>query len=542
MDALGNDRCIEQHLCSLLLPLEFSPRFGTAVQDGIVAPLLSARVADLRVLTGRKPKDVPGPALWVESRFSAHADLTPAVRAVLCGADGPMIVTGLEGQTFRGMPPLRLSDAALALLNPKPSAPMLEIRLPDGVDGESHVPVWIRAGWLHLFGTGIGLLRFDFCTPEPAPTVRRLKACLCELSREAADGRGRLRFRKAEETTAAFSFDELLTTLTTGLVARGGAAVNAPLVRSEQHRSFLFSAVRFAEPLPNDAVRQQIGYALSRGTSPADDPSDEELDILIEMRRGRHHVAGPGGGAILLEPVTGSQDVEDFFTDRLVKLYIPLTALAYQEYLALLRFASDSRIAADYDAPTPEACRRLRDRNSAILDFRLNYRFSHVSTLHRVNRIYAEWRKALCLDGMLTELTTDVAEVADFLAQRREELEALRRAKVARMQTILGVAYGTLALLAGVYGMNFSVFGVGQTDTLLFWLPVLMAFLICTGILLWSYCALTPKCLDDPDPETWCTRTRKAIIMNVLVGWKRISPKLKGYLVRIQNAVPALRS
>ncbi|MFP5516979.1 MAG: hypothetical protein ACLGJC_28340 [Alphaproteobacteria bacterium] len=484
---------IRDHLCALFLPLTLRDRSADDVRANLVAPLTTHPAAGLARLFGCAA--VPA---WSEEKKAGkgpergHDQLTAAARGVLYGdrRDGPP-----HGR-FRGMPPLCLTPAMLG-------AWRLAIRLPkEGGD----VALTLAAGRLHLFGTGTALVRLDIRVTEPGLTLEGLKAVLYQLGRlNLKSTRACLLCPAGADAGAPIGLRALLDALTVGLTTGDSPALE-PIA---DQRLFIYSGIFLDTPLADDRERRLAAYRVSRATSPHEIPPDEELaEGFLAMGNGNHHAASQEGGAILREPrekkpaakEEESNENYNFLADRFVPLYVPLAALAYQEYLTLLRLGDDSRTVVDFDHPDQQAYRQLKSRNNDILDLRLNHRFSHVSHMTRVNRVYAAWRSALALDARLEELTRDVTEVTAYLTQRREDDEAHRRATVSHTQTLLGLGYGALVLLTGVYGMNFPPFNTpegAQMDKSMFTLPVLLAEVGILCAVIWVARALAPKRLDE---------------------------------------------
>ena len=103
---------------------------------------------------------------------------------------------------------------------------------------------------------------------------------------------------------------------------------------------------------------------------------------------------------------------------------MPLTLLAYHEYLSLRALTEDDLHPTTSKHFNEELEENLINFQKEITDFRLHYRFSHVSDLSNHNRVFHKWRNILKLDEMLLELTQDATEserVLNSIRQHRQE-------------------------------------------------------------------------------------------------------------------------
>jgi hypothetical protein len=119
-------------------------------------------------------------------------------------------------------------------------------------------------------------------------------------------------------------------------------------------------------------------------------------------------------------------------------VYLPLVVVSYHEFQRLLQLTQGSAVFVRFDRPDDAQTERLKELRNGLLNFRLYYRFSHVSLITMHNRVHESWRRVFGLESMLQEVTRDVVEAERFLT---EELE---REKDRRFR-IFGLA-GSFAL------------------------------------------------------------------------------------------------
>lgn len=188
------------------------------------------------------------------------------------------------------------------------------------------------------------------------------------------------------------------------------------------------------------------------------------------------------GGAVIVK--AGKQDnngefiehLNSFIKDSLKNVYWPMTLLAYIESLYLLKLNNASLPCTDLQSVNEVNLIELESFRSDILNFRLNYRFSQISSLENHNIYYEKWRQVFSNEKMMHELSDDVTQLNEFLSYRLEkEEQKLEKKRVeeikviedenrgieAKRESVLSrlaiLATGLLSLL-GLYGTNFSEF------------------------------------------------------------------------------------
>lgn len=137
-----------------------------------------------------------------------------------------------------------------------------------------------------------------------------------------------------------------------------------------------------------------------------------------------HFATTMQGGAVVVSADSKTSPVHllRYYENSVRCSYIPLALLAYHEYLQLTYLLHRCARRPDGGGLEAEA-NRIRNNRDHLLNFRLYYRFSHVSNMSHHNTVHASWRSALALDIMLDELSSDVAEADNVLlaATRSQE-------------------------------------------------------------------------------------------------------------------------
>ncbi|HEV8095092.1 MAG TPA: hypothetical protein VGP71_05140 [Burkholderiales bacterium] len=191
---------------------------------------------------------------------------------------------------------------------------------------------------------------------------------------------------------------------------------------------------------------------------------------IADFENVMHLVSMEGSATIVdLAPppgLTAPDFVINFKTATFERTYLPITVLAYHEFMALLHFSNDTKFwfgsGSDWFLAWAAQCARPQraskkssaapavDREAAfsalarlrddILRFRLCYCFSHVSYSTAHNAVYQALREAWGCGRMLTELGENTAEITAVLDERLRE-ENARRIRWLGVLGAAGIAY-----------------------------------------------------------------------------------------------------
>lgn len=201
----------------------------------------------------------------------------------------------------------------------------------------------------------------------------------------------------------------------------GGATAD----NDDSARFFSFAYARMSDAVPAYA-RREFAFRLSGNYNShyAVSPADVVKKTQIVFNN-IHFAATLQGGAVVVG--SGGDDVPNhllaYYQNAVRCSYIPLGLLAYHEYLQLKGLLRSCAIRCATEDLETEAA-RIKFGRDKLLNFRLYYRFSHVSDMEHHNAVHTTWRTALSLDTMLQELSTDMAEADNvYMAavKRREE-------------------------------------------------------------------------------------------------------------------------
>ena len=429
-------------------------------------------------LSGKEPVEKEDAIKTAEKEI--HADLYPVVRRILIGRNEPKAKP--KNSVFQGTPPLRLKSGVIGtqFLLPLEQASVrrLEKQAPDFAKAK-HITLKLQDVRVYLIGTGIGLQVWEFAfvnpfikdqeTILPAEVICEGTTLLCR----AYEGCANLIPVKLENRKSAVTLktgqavqldgqyqlipeDEknpvksglMLSDCAqgqSGLVAFthpvGGHAVRdwmEAMLPSQasihkihgnhvHQRLFSYTVVQVPD-LVSNAEATTLAYRLAHKYTSDYEIPEENIDAsTIRPFNNIVHAMATQVGAVVVRD-NGTGFIRQFVTFAAKTTYLPLTLLAYHEYLSL-------RALTECDLH-PTTAKHLHDEleenlinfQKEIADFRLHYRFSHVSDLSNHNRIFRQWRDSLKLDEMLLELTQDATEserVLNSIRQHRQEKDRL---------------------------------------------------------------------------------------------------------------------
>lgn len=191
-------------------------------------------------------------------------------------------------------------------------------------------------------------------------------------------------------------------------------------------RFFSFAYARVSDEVPAQA-RRELAFRLSGNYNSHYAVSAKDVIKKTQVVFNNIHFAATLQGGAVVVGAEGDETPNHllaYYQNAVRCSYIPLGILAYHEYLQLKHLLSNCAVPCATDDLELEAA-RIKLGRDRLLNFRLYYRFSHVSDMAHHNTIHGAWRSALSLDTMLQELSTDMSEADNvYMAavKRRDEL------------------------------------------------------------------------------------------------------------------------
>jgi hypothetical protein len=196
-------------------------------------------------------------------------------------------------------------------------------------------------------------------------------------------------------------------------------------VAARHGRAFTYVAGLFEEDMSSEQLAA-VAYTLSRRLS-----SDYELataDIAEHVLRPFEnvvHAAATQGAAVAVRR-SRAEFVQRFVDGAVRASYLPITLLNYHEYLYLRHLTQEVGF-MPATRSSDDDIERMKSLRHSLTAFRTYLRFSHISDIAHHNMVHQFGRKGLDLDAMLNELTRDVREGEQVLAQRRAEQQEQRQ-------------------------------------------------------------------------------------------------------------------
>lgn len=237
------------------------------------------------------------------------------------------------------------------------------------------------------------------------------------------------------------------------LAGDGDPALMA-LTRADGHRrAFTYAAVQC--PAGTDAAAlETLSWRLSRRFTRDYQAQPAELQAgVLHTFANVVHAASPQGGAVVVRE-SDAAFLQSFVDGPAGNVYRPLALLAHHEYLLLQHHTQDCAFLPDTAHPEHDY-ERIQTLRTALAQFRLYFRFTHVSDMGHHNRVHRAWREALDLDRMLQELALDVREADQVLAYHQRERNEKRWRRIGAITSGLAgfiVAHEVLeALLPLIY-------------------------------------------------------------------------------------------
>lgn len=505
--------------------------------------------------------------VWEEAEALPVAeDLHEHVGNVLNG-QSPRSSDSLQG--FFGLPPLTLSADAKNLLSGAvgqtglgfavdlgPAGRKLAAEAgsdaPAGLQQNGWWPVRVEDAWVLMLGTGIGalILRLGFRKPgkrSRQPTIAQIQETLHRLSRlqnppplawlvpkdrlpvnrppgntqngggeqDGTQENGAGQERHIGDSIAGLG--ALAAALVPFLMPGEDAASTGPdgvAPAGSRRHVFSFSLVNLDAALPEEGQRRALAIRLARRYTDAYlIPDHLKTDGVLRPFQGITHAFGLEGGAMLVESRDADSREIGFLKSSIAGgparwAYLPISLIAFLEYLALTRMSEEAAHAIDFHAPHRAHIKHLEDRLQEVLNYRLNYRFSHVSQISMHDEVYRVWRRVLATDEILADVSRDVDEIHAYLA--RLQAEAVAKAEKDRLDAaaVREARYNRLARRISAVGLAFASV-IGAIDL--------------TGVNLLAFVT------DDPQPPGFLLAVLGAalVIGLVLAAWLWLSDPQK---------------
>ncbi len=189
------------------------------------------------------------------------------------------------------------------------------------------------------------------------------------------------------------------------------------------------------------------------------------------------------------------ESIKNFGKTAIKQAYAPLILLTYAEYIFLREMAGSShQKQINMSNPTSNNLQRLRNYRSKLYDFRLNFRFTQISSNTNHNLFCQANKKALEIEQLLTDTTNDVDEVEQYIADHVSQQNEARLKKFG----ILGSLFAAIIGWVDLWGLNLNdiIYSPEKVESSSIVIFILVLLGLTTTILLTSR---TPK-IDRAKP------------------------------------------
>ncbi len=216
----------------------------------------------------------------------------------------------------------------------------------------------------------------------------------------------------------------------------------APIFQSELairspgmwRKNFSYTAVRLKNNSPCPKKVQELGHRLAKQYTDVYLPKDSSrsLSSYNPFNDISHLCSLEGGSLIHIE----NENNTDFIKDSGKNTYFPICLIAFFEYLSLITLSNHESKDINLSAPKKEDFKHLNHIRKTMYNFRLNYRFSHISHISMHNDVHLHWRHMFKISELLEELSCDITEIENFLNTDRE-LQKQRSLKTVELLVFL---------------------------------------------------------------------------------------------------------
>lgn len=429
---------------------------------GCLVDLLPYNSRQKKILHHKKNETV-----WKKSKLTLDLKLDTTVKNTLddsfCFETNKIFKKAVP----HGYPSLVLSQATLDVLNNESGGNRqgLDVklsksactRLSNDDDAYLNNSPWvnfiIKEVRLFMLGTGVGGVSIEVSMKNRSST-HYLQETLYQLSRNNISQKVNLvRWHDSE----SFRFIDIISSILPFLqdpIAKKQSSL-FKIDSSYWDRAFCYTAIKLDKPFNTTSQKEDFIVKISKKFTDAYLPRNAIMESSIYKPFDYiSHAVSLEGGSILIELSSPSCEsphaLGAFIKNNVKSCYYPITLMAYFEYIALLRLSENGMKKINFHHPSVHDLMHLNTFKSNVYNFRLNYRFSHIShnTMH--NAIYKKWRESLLSKDILEDISNDASDVTNFV-------DSIRKDKIASELKIIEkiiIYFGGISLIKEMTGFN----------------------------------------------------------------------------------------
>jgi len=413
-------------------------------------------------------------AVWKKSKLTLDLKLDTAVKNTLddsfCFETNKIFKKAVP----HGYPSLVLSQATLDVLNHESRGIMqgLDVKLsksackrlsnngdacPDNLPWVNFIIKEVR---LFMLGTGVGGVSIKVSMKNISST-HYLQETLYQLSRNNISNKKvnpvRWHSNSNESESESFRFIDIISSILPFLqdpIAKKQSSL-FKIDSSYWDKAFCYTAIKLDKPFNTTSQKEDFIVKISKKFTDAYLPRNAIMESSIYKPFDYiSHAVSLEGGSILIEPSSPSCEsphaLDAFIKNNVKSCYYPITLMAYFEYIALLRLSENGMKKINFHHPSAHDLMHLNTFKSNVYNFRLNYRFSHISNNTMHNAIYKKWRESLLSKDILEDISNDASDVTNFV-------DSIRKDKIASELKIIEkiiVYFGGISLIKEMTGFN----------------------------------------------------------------------------------------
>lgn len=389
---------------------------------------------------------------------------------------GNKLVNGLEKDSttagFFGLSPVRLSDDAIRVLNcgtPSSLGAGLSIdlkksaiqRLHDKgitppLDGKSY-PLMFNSVWFYSLNMGVGMMVIDVSFKQPQKGgigishLEEFQEINYMISRNSNDNQSAtINWTSDKKTKGLSDIVDLL--LPVGL----GQSIN--LKTTKDHKNTYSYSYIATEHNLEYAERKNYLFRLSRKYNELYLPenTDQQIDYFEPFLPITHAFSLEGAASFIdYSAYDGSvpESIKSFHRSAIPQAYAILILLTYAEYIFLREMATNTPDTERVDMrnPTEKNLAKLRSFRTKLYDFRLNFRYSQISSNTNHNLFCDTNKKALEIERILLETSNDTKEIELYIADQVSQ----QQQKKLKVFGIIGSLFAVIIGWVDLWGLNF---------------------------------------------------------------------------------------
>ena len=389
---------------------------------------------------------------------------------------GNKLVNGLEQDSttagFFGLSPVRLSDDAIRVLNcgtPNSLGTGLSIdlkksaiqRLHDKgitppINGKSY-PLMFNSVWYYSLNMGVGMMVVDVSFKQPQKGgiginhLEEFQEINYMLSRNSNDHQSAIINWTSENKTKGLS-DIVDLLLPVGF----GQPIN--LSKTKDHKNtYSYSYIATDQSLEY-AERKNYLFRLSRKYNELYLPenTDQQIEYFEPFLPITHAFSLEGAASFIDYSVYEGavpESIKNFHRSAIPQAYTILILLTYAEYFFLREMATNTPDAERVDMrnPTEKNLAKLRNFRTKLYDFRLNFRYSQISSNTNHNLFCDTNKKALEIERILLETSNDTKEIELYIS---DQVSQQQQQKL-KVFGIIGSLFAVIIGWVDLWGLNF---------------------------------------------------------------------------------------